>query len=186
MISVLFQDTSPIALSIAENIAGCEIEEMDREKVRSCLDKAGLLEKVDTLIKKEETYITQTLDEKGVVLSGGETQKLLLAKAMYKDGPILILDEPTSALDPIAESKIYEEYNQMANKKTAVFISHRLASTKFCDRILFLDKGQIVEEGSHDELMKKDGKYREIFDIQSHYYREEQETPVVEEEANEQ
>ncbi len=172
MVSVLFQDTSPIALSIAENVSGQEIAEMDRERVRSCLDKAGLLEKIDTLPKKEESYITQTLDENGVVLSGGETQKLLLAKAMYKDGPVLILDEPTSALDPIAESRIYDEYNQMAAEKTAVFISHRLASTKFCDRILFLDDGQIVEEGSHEELMKKGGKYREIFDIQSHYYKE--------------
>ena len=172
MVSVLFQDTSPIALSIAENVSGQEIAEMNRERVRSCLDKAGLLEKIETLPKKEETYITQTLDENGVVLSGGETQKLLLAKAMYKDGPVLILDEPTSALDPIAESRIYDEYNQMAADKTAVFISHRLASTKFCDRILFLDDGQIVEEGSHDELMKKGGKYREIFDIQSHYYKE--------------
>ena len=173
MISVLFQDTSPIALSIAENVCGCEPKDVDRKKLQDCLEKAGLLEKVNTLTKKEETYITQTLDEKGVVLSGGETQKLLLAKAMYKDGPMLILDEPTSALDPIAESRIYEEYNQLANKKTAVFISHRLASTKFCDRILFLDNGQIVEEGSHDQLMKNGGKYREIFDIQSHYYKEE-------------
>ena len=173
MISVLFQDTSPIALSIAENVCGCEPEDVDRKKLHDCLEKAGLFAKVNTLSKKEETYITQTLDEKGVVLSGGETQKLLLAKAMYKDGPVLILDEPTSALDPIAESRIYEEYNQMADKKTAVFISHRLASTKFCDRILFLDGGKIVEEGSHDELMKKGGKYREIFDIQSHYYKAE-------------
>ena len=173
MISVLFQDTSPIALSIAENVCGCEPEEVDRKKLYDCLDKAGLLAKVKTLPQKEESYITQTLDEKGIVLSGGETQKLLLAKAMYKDGPMLILDEPTSALDPIAESTIYEEYNQLADKKTAVFISHRLASTKFCDRILFLDGGQIVEEGSHEQLMKKGGKYREIFDIQSHYYKEE-------------
>lgn len=172
MISVLFQDTTPISLSIAENVSGCEIEEMDRARVRSCLDKAGLLEKVDKLIKKEETYITQTLDKDGVLLSGGETQKLLLAKAMYKNGVMLILDEPTSALDPIAESRIYEEYNEMAAEKTAVFISHRLASTKFCDRILFLDDGKIVEEGSHDELMNKGGKYREIFDIQSHYYQD--------------
>ena len=173
MISVLFQDTSPIALSIAENVCGCEPEEVDRKKLYDCLDKAGLLAKVKTLPQKEESYITQTLDEKGIVLSGGETQKLLLAKAMYKDGPMLILDEPTSALDPIAESTIYEEYNQLADKKTAVFISHRLASTKFCDRILFLDGGQIVEEGSHEQLMEKGGKYREIFDIQSHYYKEE-------------
>ncbi len=172
MISVLFQDTSPIALSIAENVCGCEPKDVDGKRLHECLEKAGLLSKVDSLPKKEETYITQTLDEKGVVLSGGETQKLLLAKAMYKDGPMLILDEPTSALDPIAESKIYEEYNQMASQKTAVFISHRLASTKFCDRILFLDGGQIVEEGTHDQLMEKGGKYREIFDIQSHYYKE--------------
>ena len=173
LISVLFQDTSPIALSIAENVCGCEPKDADHAKLKACLEKAGLLAKVNTLPKKEETYITQTLDEKGVVLSGGETQKLLLAKAMYKDGPMLILDEPTSALDPIAESTIYEEYNQMASHKTAVFISHRLASTKFCDRILFLDGGQIVEEGTHDQLMQKGGKYREIFDIQSHYYKEE-------------
>ena len=173
MISVLFQDTSPIALSIAENVCGCEPQNVDRIKLHDCLEKAGLLDKVNTLGKKEETYITQTLDENGVVLSGGETQKLLLAKAMYKDGPMLILDEPTSALDPIAESRIYEEYNQLADKKTAVFISHRLASTKFCDRILFLDGGKIVEEGSHDQLMNKGGKYREIFDIQSHYYKKE-------------
>ena len=173
MISVLFQDTSPIALSIAENVCGCEPDDADKEKLNDCLKKAGLLSKVNTLPKKEKTYITQTLDEKGIVLSGGETQKLLLAKAMYKNGLMLILDEPTSALDPIAESTIYEEYNQMAYHKTAVFISHRLASTKFCDRILFLDGGQIVEEGTHNELMKKGGKYKEIFDIQSHYYKEE-------------
>ena len=124
-------------------------------------------------LKEKDSRFAFALDEKGIVLSGGETQKLLLAKAMYKDGPMLILDEPTSALDPIAESTIYEEYNQLADKKTAVFISHRLASTKFCDRILFLDGGQIVEEGSHEQLMEKGGKYREIFDIQSHYYKEE-------------
>ena len=173
MISVLFQDTSPITLSIAENVCGCEPKDVDRTKLHDCLEKAGLLEKVNTLTNKEETYITQTLDENGIVLSGGETQKLLLAKALYKDGPMLILDEPTSALDPIAESRIYEEYNHMASSKTAVFISHRLASTKFCDRILFLDGGKIVEEGSHDQLMNKGGKYREIFDIQSHYYKKE-------------
>lgn len=172
MISVLFQDTSPIAISVAENITGCEVEDADKERMEACLKKAGLYEKIQSLPKKEKSYITQTLDPEGIVLSGGETQKLLLAKAMYKDGPMLILDEPTSALDPIAESKIYEEYNSMAENKTAIFISHRLASTKFCNRILFLDGGQIIEEGSHEELMKKGGRYKEIFDIQSHYYRE--------------
>ena len=171
-ISVLFQDTNPFAFSLAMNVASCDEKNMNRERVRESLKKAGLLEKVETLIHKEDTYITQELEDDGVLLSGGEIQKLLLAKAIYKDGPFLILDEPTSALDPIAESKIYEEYNSFANNKTAVFISHRLASTKFCDRILFLENGKIIEEGSHSELMAKGGKYREIFDIQSHYYVE--------------
>lgn len=171
-ISVLFQDTNPFALSIAMNVASCDEKDMDRERIKESLKKAGLLEKVETLVHKEDTYITQELDDDGVQLSGGEIQKLLLAKAIYKDGSLLVLDEPTSALDPIAESKIYEEYNRFANNKTAVFISHRLASTKFCDRILFLENGKIIEEGSHKELMEKGGKYREIFDIQSHYYTE--------------
>lgn len=171
-ISVLFQDTTPISFSIAENVCGCDLREADPACLKESLEKAGLSQKIQSLPKKEMSYITQTLDDEGIMLSGGETQKLLLAKAMYKDGPFLILDEPTSALDPIAESKIYEEYNSMASDKTSIFISHRLASTKFCDRIMFLDDGQIVETGSHDELIKKGGKYREIFDIQSHYYQE--------------
>ena len=171
-ISVLFQDTTPISFSIAENVCGCDLSQIDEKRLKDCLEKAGIAKKIESLPKKEKSYITQTLDDDGILLSGGETQKLLLAKAMYKDGPFLILDEPTSALDPIAESKIYEEYNSMALDKTSVFISHRLASTKFCDRIMFLDKGQIVETGTHDQLIKKGGKYREIFDIQSHYYQE--------------
>lgn len=171
-ISVLFQDTNPISFSIAENVCGCDLSQIDKEKLQTCLEKAGIAEKINSLPKKEMSYITQTLDEEGILLSGGETQKLLLAKAMYKNGSFLILDEPTSALDPIAESKIYEEYNSMASDKTSVFISHRLASTKFCDKIMFLDNGQIVESGTHDELIKKGCKYREIFDIQSHYYQE--------------
>ncbi len=171
-ISVLFQDTSPLAFSIEENVSSTEIENTDNSKVWDSLKKAGLDKKVNELKNKEKTYITQNLDDEGVLLSGGETQKLLLAKAIYKNGSFLILDEPTSALDPLAESKIYEEYNEMAGGKTAVFISHRLASTKFCDKIMFLENGQIAESGTHDELMKKGGKYKEIFDIQSQYYVE--------------
>ena len=159
-----------IFLSLAMNIACCDQNDLDRQRVKDCIKKAGLEETVDGLIHKEDTYITQQLDDDGVLLSGGQVQKLLLARAIYKNGPFLILDEPTSALDPLAESKIYEEYNNLALNKTAVFISHRLASTKFCDRILFLDQGRIIEEGSHAQLMAKGGKYREIFDIQSHYY----------------
>ncbi len=173
-ISVLFQDTNPMAFTIEENITGLEEGQCDQAKLEDCLKKSGLWEKVQSLPQKEKTYITQTFSEEGILLSGGETQKLLLAKAIYKNGSFLILDEPTSALDPLAESKIYEEYNNLAQGKTAVFISHRLASTKFCDRIMFLENGSIVECGSHEELMAKGGKYKEMFDIQAQYYREEE------------
>ena len=99
-------------------------------------------------------------------------QKLILAKALYKNSPILILDEPTSAMDPIAELRMYKDFNKLVRNKTTIFISHRLASTKFCDRIIFMDKGQIVEEGTHSELVQKGGRYAKMFEIQSHYYKE--------------
>jgi len=172
-ISVLFQDTNPMAFTIEENITGLESGQGDKNKLEDCLKKSGLWEKVQALPQKEGTYITQTFSKDGILLSGGETQKLLLAKAIYKNGSFLILDEPTSALDPLAESKIYEEYNNLAQGKTAVFISHRLASTKFCDRIMFLEKGSIVECGSHEELMALGGRYKKMFDIQSQYYKKE-------------
>ena len=172
-ISVLFQDTNPMAFTIEENITGLEEGQCDQARLEDSLKKSGLWDKVQSLPQKEKTYITQTFSDEGILLSGGETQKLLFAKAIYKNGSFLILDEPTSALDPLAESKIYEEYNNLAAGKTAVFISHRLASTKFCDRIMFLENGSVVECGSHEELMAKGGKYKEMFDIQAQYYREE-------------
>ncbi len=169
-ISVLFQDTNPMAFTVMENVSGAEEAETDKDKMWTSLETAGLKDKIESLAQKEMSYITQNFSSEGILLSGGETQKLLFAKAIYKNGNFLILDEPTSALDPIAESKIYEEYNNLAEGKTAVFISHRLASTKFCDRIFFLENGTITEVGSHEELMKKGGKYKEMFDIQSQYY----------------
>ena len=172
LLSVLFQDVNSLAFTIATNVTGLSKEDVNQERLQMSLQRAGLWEKVQQLEQGVETYITQTIDESGIQLSGGETQKMLLARAIYKDAPILVLDEPTSALDPIAESAIYEEYNQMTNEKTSLFISHRLASTKFCDRIFFLEGGSIVEQGSHEELMKLGGRYKEIFDIQSHYYQE--------------
>ena len=160
-----------MAFSIAMNVAGRSKEETDIKRVRESLMRAGLLEKVNALKNKEETYFSQQLNENGIMLSGGEMQRLLFARAIYKDGSVLILDEPTAALDPIAESEMYEEYNALAEKKTSLFISHRLASTKFCDRILFLEDGQITEMGTHAQLMQKNGKYKEMFEIQSHYYK---------------
>lgn len=172
-ISVVFQDAIPTAFSIAMNVAGQGAENLDRKKVEECLKRAGLWEKISELPKKEDTYITQELDENGILLSGGQMQKLLFARSIYKDGPMLILDEPTAALDPLAESAMYEEYHMLSGGKTSVFISHRLSSTKFCDRIFLLENGQITEMGTHQELMEKNGKYKEMFDIQSQYYKDE-------------
>ena len=119
-----------------------------------------------------QTHVGRDVFSDGVLFSGGETQRLMLARALYKDGPVLILDEPTAALDPIAENDIYMKYNDMTAGKTSVFISHRLASTRFCDRILFLQDGGISEEGTHESLLALGGEYAKLFDVQSRYYQE--------------
>lgn len=142
------------------------------EKFWKSIQQAGLKEKIERLDKKEDTYLSQVFDDEGIQLSGGEIQKLMLARCIYKNAPFMILDEPTSALDPIAESRIYEEYSRLTENKTSIFISHRLASTRFCDKILFLENGKIIEEGSHDKLLEKNGRYAKIYEIQSHYYKE--------------
>lgn len=170
-VSSVFQDGFISAVTIAENVAGGE-GEIDRERVRECLRWAGLWEKVASLPDREDSYITQQLEKSGVEFSGGESQKLLIARALYQNGRLLILDEPTSALDPIAESNIYEKYNEMTDGRTSLFISHRLASTKFCDEILFMENGRVVERGTHAELLQKGEKYAKMFEIQSHYYKE--------------
>ena len=129
--------------------------------------------KVKNLPDGLNTIIGKKIYENGVLLSGGEEQRLILARALYKDAPILLLDEPTAALDPIAENDIYHKYNSMTNGKTSVFISHRLASTRFCDRILLLDKGRIIEEGTHDSLILSNGEYAKLFNVQKKYYQKE-------------
>ncbi|MDT8715357.1 ABC transporter ATP-binding protein [Clostridium sp. 19966] len=172
LIVAVFQDINPLSFTIAENISGKTIEETYMPKVREALKAAGLYEKVESLKDKEMSYITQVFSKNGLQLSGGETQKLMLARAIYKDAPIMILDEPTAALDPIAESRMYEEYNSLTSNKTSIFISHRLASTRFCDKIVFLENGRILEIGTHDELIKMSGKYTEVYEVQSHYYKD--------------
>ncbi|MCL2752454.1 MAG: ABC transporter ATP-binding protein/permease [Firmicutes bacterium] len=169
--SAVFQDFSLLATTIAGNIAQ-DNECIDEDKAESCAERAGLSTKVETLPNKLETYIGKEVYEEGVEFSGGETQRLMLARALYKDAPIIVLDEPTAALDPIAESDVYNRYNELTGGRTSVYISHRPASTRFCDRIILIDKNAIAEEGTHDSLIEKGGKYAELFEIQSRYYRE--------------
>ncbi len=171
LFSALFQNFSVLGGSVAENVAQCS-EGIDLPRVRDCLQKAGLTEKMDSLPKGLDTPVGKDLYEDGVLFSGGETQRLMLARALYKNGPILLLDEPTAALDPLAENDIYQKYNEMTAGKTALFISHRLASTRFCDRILFVADGGVAEEGTHRQLLALGGKYAELFEVQSRYYRE--------------
>lgn len=127
---------------------------------------------IDKLPKGLDTHIGREVYLDGVLLSGGQTQRLMLARALYKNGPILLLDEPTAALDPLAESEIYQKYSDMANNKTSLFISHRLASTRFCDRIILIEDGGVKEEGSHEDLLKLNGEYAKLFEVQSRYYKQ--------------
>lgn len=171
LIAGVFQDFSVIASSVAVNVAQ-DAKELDMEKVRDCIEKAGLKKKVESLPQQYETLLDRDVHRGAVELSGGELQRLMLARLLYKDSPIVVLDEPTAALDPIAESDIYQRYNELTRGKSAVFISHRLASTRFCDRILLIEDGGIAEEGTHEELLKNGKRYTQLFELQSRYYQE--------------
>jgi len=171
LFSVAFQDYSLFAFSIAQNVAASE--NIDEDRVVSCLNRVGLGDKVAGLPNGIHTYIGRDYENDGVDFSGGEQQKIALARALYKDAPFMILDEPTAALDPIAEAEVYARFNDIASDKTSVFISHRLSSCKFCDEIAVFHKGHLVQLGSHDKLVaEKNGKYQELWNAQARYYTE--------------
>lgn len=172
LFSVVFQDIILLPVSIAKNITLCESDKIDREKLTHVLKMSGLYEKVQKLPEQEDTLLVKSVYDHAIELSGGEQQKLGLARALYKEGKIIVLDEPTAALDPIAEQEMYLKYAELTAGRTSIFISHRLSSTRFCDRILFLENGIIAEEGSHEELMERNGRYAELFRVQSQYYKE--------------
>ncbi|WP_054679660.1 ABC transporter ATP-binding protein [Lacticaseibacillus sharpeae] len=166
----VFQDTTVLALSVAQNVAPAVTPDLPR--VQAAIDQAGLTAKIASLPAGLQTPMTKYYEEDGVEFSGGQAQRLMLARALYKDAPVLVLDEPTAALDPLAENEVYEQYAQFAAGKSSLFISHRLASTRFCARIIFLDNGQIVESGTHAELMAAGNQYAQMFAVQAKYYAE--------------
>lgn len=174
----VFQDVQIFAFPVAENVSMRTPEDTDREKAEKAALEAGLGEKLRSLSKGIDTELLKVVDEEGVDLSGGERQKLALARALYKGAPVVVLDEPTSALDALAEQQLYERFDRMIGKRAAVYISHRLASTRFCDRVAMFRDGVLVEYGSHEELLEKGGEYAHMFEVQAQYYQEEQERTV--------
>lgn len=173
LISAVFQTIRPIAFTVFEFVASADLERpAAREDAASALKAAGIWEKVEGLTNGMDTHLQKGIYDDGVDFSGGEMQKLVLARAIYKDGAILVLDEPTAALDPIAENELYLKYRDLTRGKTSVYISHRFASTRFCDRIVLLGDGVVRESGTHEELMRQGGEYARMFEVQSKYYRE--------------
>lgn len=174
LFSPVFQNVEVFAFPIAENVSMMPPEDTDKQLSEACLVKAGLKEKLDSLTDGIDTQLLKVLDDNGVDFSGGERQKLALARALYKNAPVIVLDEPTSALDAIAEYNLYKSFNEIIGNKSAVYISHRLSSTRFCDSIAMFKEGEMVEYGTHEELLHKNGAYAEMFEIQAQYYKDEE------------
>lgn len=169
--AVVFQDFQLLSQSLGTNVAGST--KYDREKVIKALNDAGFGERLKTMPNGLDTQLYKDYTENGIEVSGGEAQKIAIARALYKDAPFIILDEPTAALDPIAEAEIYSKFNDIAGDKTAIYISHRLSSCKFCDEIIVFHEGRIVQRGTHEELLvNKKGKYYELWNAQAQYYSE--------------
>lgn len=172
LIAVVFQDFNLYSLSVKENM--CLAWNPDLERIEKAMDLSGLSEKIKKLPLGIDTQVGREFDENGVEFSGGESQKLACARAYIKDAPIVVFDEPTASLDPISESKLYTRFSDIIGDKTAIYISHRLASVKICDRVLVFENGEIIESGTHDELTNLGGKYSEMFSKQATYYKQEE------------
>ncbi|MDE5576223.1 MAG: ABC transporter ATP-binding protein/permease [Oscillospiraceae bacterium] len=180
MFAPAFQDVTVFAFPMSENVSMSEPFNTDKDRAEKMLRSAGLGEKIDSLEKGVDTELLKVLYDDGIDLSGGEKQKLALARALYKDSKIIVLDEPTAALDALAEYRLYQSFDGMIGKKTAVYISHRLSSTRFCDRVAMFAKGEMVETGTHEQLMELDGEYAEMFRVQAQYYVEDKDIIVSE------
>ncbi len=166
--SVVFQDFKIFSVSLKDNI--CANTDFESDRFYACLENADIKERTEHMPNKENTYLYKDLDENGVEISGGEAQKLALARALYKDAPIVVLDEPTAALDPIAENEIYTRFNTFVQGKTAIYISHRLSSCAFCDKIAVFNNAKLAETGTHKDLLNAGGKYAELWNAQAKYY----------------
>lgn len=167
--SIVFQDFQLVSQPLGANVAGCAT--YDTKRVTQCLIDAGFGERLETLSDGLDTYLYKEFGKDGIDVSGGEAQKIAIARALYKDAPFIILDEPTAALDPIAEAEIYSKFNDIAGDKTAIYISHRLSSCKFCDEIAVFHEGQVIQQGTHDTLLSdENGKYYELWNAQAQYY----------------
>lgn len=172
LFSAVFQDFSLLAASVAVNVAQRE-EDIDTERVRCCLEKAGFAQRLAALPQGLETCLYRDYRQDGISISGGEAQKLAIARALYKDAPFLVLDEPTAALDPIAEAEIYTRFNAIAGDRTAIYISHRLSSCRFCDEIAVFHNGEVVQQGTHDDLQADEtGMYYALWHAQAQYYEQ--------------
>jgi len=172
LFSIVFQDFKLFSFSLVQNVSACS--EYDPDTARECLVKSGFGERLSQMPDGIDTYLYKDFEENGIEISGGEAQKIALARALYKNAPFVVLDEPTAALDPIAEAEIYTRFNDIVGQKTAIYISHRLSSCRFCDTIFVFHKGELVQQGTHDELSDiKDGKYYKLWNAQAQYYAEE-------------
>lgn len=170
LFSVVFQDSKLFSFSLAENVAADT--DYDSERVTDCVIRAGLGKRLENMEKGIETCLYKDFDENGVEISGGEAQKLCLARAIYKGSPFIVLDEPTAALDPISEHDIYTKFNGIVGTRTAIYISHRLSSCRFCDEITVMENGRIAERGNHNELIEKGGVYKSLWTAQAEYYKD--------------